>query len=249
MRSGTLVLTAVFVGAFAGAAGAQTDRVLTPLELSASCAPPPSFGTPHDVPHVIGSQDTVARRLFGNHDLLVVDAGTIAGIQLGQQFFIRRPSRFDMGYQGRARAATTLGWMHVVAVNESTAIGQVDYACGGIIAGDYLQPYAAPALPPNADRDERTGAPDFTSMGRTVIGNEDRLSVGIGDYILIDRGTHQGMAVGVRFTVFRDLGVAGMPLANVGDGIIISTGENVSVTRITRARDAVISGDYVAIRK
>lgn len=249
MRSGRWVLSAVLVGALAGPAGAQTDRGLTPLEVAAACAPPPSFGTPSDAPHIIGSQDTVARRLFGNHDLLVVDTGTGGGIQLGQQYFIRRPSRFGMGYDGRTRGATTVGWMRVVAVNASTAIGQVDYACGGIIAGDYLQPYTPPTLPPNADRDERTGEPDFTSLARTVIGNEDRLSVGIGDFILIDRGAHEGLTIGTRFSVFRDLGVAGMPLANVGDGIVISTGENVSLTRITRARDAVISGDYVAVRK
>ena len=65
----------------------------------------------------------------------------------------------------------------------------------------------------------------------------------------IDRGTDQGISVGTRFTIYRDLRVAGMPLATVGDGIIIATGNSVSVSRITRARDAVISGDYVAMRK
>ena len=249
MRSGTFVLTAAFVAAIAGTAGAQTDRVLTPLELAVACAPPPAFGTPTGVPHVIGVQDTVARRLFGSRDLLVIDAGTVAGIQLGQEFFVRRPSRFGMGVAGRQRGATTLGWTRVVAVNDSTAIAQVEFACGGIIAGDYLQPFTPPALPPNADRNDPTGEPDFASLARTVIGNEDRLSVGIGDFMLIDRGTEQGVSVGARFTIYRDLGVAGMPLATIGDGIIIATGDSVSVTRITRARDAVISGDYIAIRK
>jgi hypothetical protein len=249
MRSGSFVLTAVFVAAIAGTAGAQTDKVFTPIELAAACAPPPTFGTPSDVPHVIGSQDTVARRLYGLRDLLVIDAGTGAGIQLGQEFFIRRPSRFGMGVDGRLRGATTLGWTKVVAVNASTAVAQVEHACGGIIQGDYLQPFTPPALPPNADRNDPAGEPDFSSLARTVIGNEDRLSVGIGDFMLIDRGAGQGVSVGARFTVYRDLGVAGMPLATVGDGIVISTGESVSVSRITRARDAVISGDYVAMRK
>lgn|SRR5262245_3249039 len=249
MRSGTIVLTAAFVAALAGTTGAQADRVYTPLELAAACAPPPTFGTPSDVPHVIGSQDTVARRLFGLRDLLVIDAGTGAGLQLGQEFFIRRPSRFGMGIDGRLRGATTLGWTKVVAINETTAITQVEHACGGIIAGDYLEPFSPPELPPNADRNDSSGEPDFTSLGRTVIGNEDRLSVGIGDFILIDRGTGQGIGPGARFTIYRDLRVPGVPLAMVGDGIIISAGENVSVSRITRARDAVVSGDYVAMRK
>jgi hypothetical protein len=250
MRSGTFVLAAAFVVAVVGVASAQPDRVLSPLEIAAGCAPPPTLrGTPEGVPRIIGSQDTVAKRLFGSRDLVVVDAGTKAGLDLGQQYFVRRPSRFGMGHDGHGRGATTVGWVRVVAVNESTAIAYVDQACGGIIAGDYLQPFVAPVVPPNADRDERVGEPDFTELARVVIGNEDRLSVGTGDFILIDRGSEQGLTPGARFSVYRDVHVAGMPLASVGEGIVISTGDSVSVTRITGARDAVVSGDYVAIRK
>src|SRR5207247_7928458 len=113
-----------FVAAIAGSAGAQTDRVFTPLELAVACAPPPAFGTPTGVPHVIGVQDTVPRRLFGSRDLLVVDAGTGAGIQLGQEFFVRRPSRFGMGVAGRQRGATRLGWTRGGGVKASTATAE-----------------------------------------------------------------------------------------------------------------------------
>jgi hypothetical protein len=252
MRSCPFVLTAAFLAATAGLASAQADRPFTPLELAAGCAPPPAFGgAPDGAPRVIGSQDTIAKRLLGARDLLVVDSGTKAGIQLGQQFFVRRPSSFGMGPYGRERerGSTTLGWIRIVAVNESTAIASVDQMCGGIIAGDYLVPFVAPVLPSDADRDERAGEPDFTSLARIVIGNEDRLSAGAGDFMLIDRGSSQGLTAGARFSVYRDLRVDGAPLSNIGEGIVIATGESVAVTRITRARDAVISGDYVAIRK
>jgi hypothetical protein len=250
MRSVTLVLTMAFVASAAGTAAAQTDRKLTPLERAAACALPPTVGDPpENAPRVIGSQDTTKRRLLGSRDLLVIDVGTSNGLQLGQQFYVRRPSRFRMGTDGRTRAASTLGWIRVVAVNESTGIASVDQACGGIIAGDYLEPFVAPVLPPDADRDDRTGEPDFTALARIIIGNEDRLSAGAGDFMLIDRGTEQGVTPGVRFAIYRDVGIPGIPLASVGDGIVITTGNSVAVTRITRARDAVISGDYVAIRK
>jgi hypothetical protein len=250
MRSVTLVLTMAFVASAAGTAAAQTERPLTPLERAAACALPPTVGDPpENAPRVIGSQDTTKRRLLGSRDLLVIDVGTSNGLQLGQQFYVRRPSRFRMGTDGRTRAASTLGWIRVVAVNESTGIASVDQACGGIIAGDYLEPFVAPVLPPDADRDDRTGEPDFTALARIIIGNEDRLSAGAGDFMLIDRGTEQGVTPGVRFAIYRDVGTPGIPLASVGDGIVITTGNSVAVTRITRARDAVISGDYVAIRK
>ena len=40
-----------------------------------------------------------------------------------------------------------------------------------------------------------------------------------------------------------------MPLASVGEAVVITVGPVVSLMRITRARDAVLSGDYVAPRR
>ncbi len=250
MRSVIVVVAAVVVILRAGAAGAQPDRAFTPLELAAGCAPPPTLEkAPDGAAHVIGSQDTVPRRLLGSRDLLVIDAGTNGGLNLGQQFYVRRASGSGMGANDTARGATTTGWIRVVAVNESSAIAVVDHACSGIIVGDYLEPFVAPALPPNADRDDRSGEPDFSSLARVVIGSETRRSGGIGDFMLIDRGSEQGVAAGTRVSFYRDIGVAGMPLTSIGDAVVVSAGGSVSVARITGARDAVIAGDYVAVRK
>jgi hypothetical protein len=38
-------------------------------------------------------------------------------------------------------------------------------------------------------------------------------------------------------------------LASVGDAVVVSVGENVALARIMRARDAVQTGDYMAVRK
>src|SRR5437867_3623535 len=79
----------------AGLARAQGVAPMTPLEIGVACAPPPSLdGPPANVLQVIGPQDTDPRTLGGNRDLLVISGGTLAGVQLGQQFFIRRPNRF-----------------------------------------------------------------------------------------------------------------------------------------------------------
>ena len=74
MRSGTFVLTAAFVTLMAGAAGAQTDTPLTPVQIAIGCAPRPSLDSPpNDALHIIGGQDTVPKSVFGNRDLLVVN--------------------------------------------------------------------------------------------------------------------------------------------------------------------------------
>jgi hypothetical protein len=249
MRSGTFVLTAAFVAVVAGTAGAQTDT-LTPVQMALGCAPRPSLDRPSgDALRILGGQDTVPKSVFGNRDLLVVNGGTGKGVQLGQQFFVRRVGRYAVPGHARARTATTEGWIRIVAVNESTAIATVDRACGVITAGDFLEPFVVPVAPADTGRDERAGEPDFTSLARVVIANEDHTSAAPGDFVLIDHGAEHGLTAGARFAIYRDIGVDGMPLSSIGDGIVISTGGSMAVTRITRARDAVVSGDYVAIRK
>src|SRR5256885_1023900 len=83
------------------------------------------------------------------------------------------------------------------------------------------------------------GEPDFDNLGRIVNGSEDRSTFGGGDFALIDRGSDQGMAPGQRVAIYRDMRVAGLPLASVGEAVVISTGGSVAVARITRVHDAV----------
>jgi hypothetical protein len=242
------VFAAMFVMCATGAAFAQNDAPLSPLALKVACGPPATLDAgPANALRVIGAQDTMPRRLFGNRDLLVIGGGTSTGVQLGQEFFLRRDITFG-GYQN-VRGAKTLGWSKVVAVNESTAIALVEFACGGIIVGDYLQPFVAPEVSAEIEKDETPGQPDFASLGHIVVGNEGRESVGPGDLALIDWGQDKGLQAGARFAIYRGMGVDGLPLASVGEGIVISTGSGMALTRITRARDAVFSGDYVALRK
>jgi hypothetical protein len=243
-------MTAAVVMAAAAPAAAQGDMpVLTPAQIALACAPPPTIaGEPDHVRHIAGAQDTAARTVFGSHDLVVLDGGAKDGLQLGQWFFVRRANRFGMYGPGHGRGAKTLGWLHVVAINDATAIAQVDHTCGAVIAGDYLEPFVAPAAPAAVDA-EATGEPDFDNLGRIVNGSEDRSTFGDGDFALIDRGSEQGVAPGQRFAIYRDLRIAGLPLASVGEAVVVSTGDSVAVARITRVRDAVIEGDYIAMRK
>jgi hypothetical protein len=251
MRCHTWVMTAAVVMTAAAPAAAQSDvPVLSPVQIAVACAPPPTVGgEPDHARHIAGAQDTVARTVFGSRDLVVLDGGAKDGLQLGQWFFVRRANRFGMNGAGHGRGAKTLGWLHVVAVNDATAIGQVDHTCGAVIAGDYLEPFIVPAVPAGFDTTETTGDPDFENLGRIVNGSEDRSTFGDGDFALIDRGSEQGVAPGQRLAIYRDVRVAGLPLASVGEAVVVSTGGSVAVARITRVRDAVVEGDYIAMRK
>ena len=250
MRSLRLWLTSAFVVAVSTTGFAQTAApTYTSLELAVACAPPPTLDLPDAKLHVIGSQDVAPRTTYGSRDLLVVDGGTNAGLQLGQQFFVRRANRFGVD-DGRTRhGARTVAWIHIIAVNDSTAIAAVDHVCGVVSQNDYLEPFVAPAIPAGADRDDTAGEPDFSNLGRVVAGNEGRSTAGTGDFVLIDRGSDQGVAPGARFALYRDMKMTGVPLASVGEMVVITTSPTMALTRITRTRDAVVQGDYVAPRK
>jgi hypothetical protein len=247
MRSSRLFVAAAFVVSAAAAGAAQTP--LTPLETAVGCALPPTLDVPVAQFHVIGVQDVVPRAEFADRDLLVIDGGTAAGIELGQQFFVRRANRLGMAYATRSLGARTLGWIRVVAVNDSTAIAALDHICAPMMRHDYLEPFVAPTVPPGAERDDVSGQPDFDALGQIIAGDEGRSEMGAGDFALIDRGSDQGIAPGARFAVFRDVKAAGMPMASVGEVVVISTSARMALTRITRAQGPLTPGDYVAPRR
>jgi hypothetical protein len=244
-----LAAALVVVATVAGDAQPQPST-LSALEVAVACAPPPTFDPPAGVPlRIVGAQDSIARTDFGTRDRLVVNGGTADGVEIGQQFYVRRANRFGVDDSSLRRGARTGGWIRIVAVNGSTAIATFEHICADVAQGDYLEPFVAPVIPAGADRDEPTGEPDFTAMGLIVSGNENRSEMGAGDFVLIDRGSAQGMVPGTRLALYRNVNVAGMPLAALGEAVVISTSAAMSLTRITRSRDAVRTGDLIAPRR
>jgi hypothetical protein len=245
------ILAAALILAASGPGAAQGEKTMSPLEVAVACAPPPTLDVPTGkLLRIIGAQDVTARTEFGTGDLLIIGGGSGAGVQLNQQYFVRRANRFGTaGAAALHQGARTGGWVHIVAVNESTSIATFDHLCGPVATSDYLEPFVAPVVPPGVERDETPGEPDFNSMGQVVIGNEDRSSMAVGDFALIDRGSEHGMAPGARVALYRSVGVSGMPLAAVGEAVVVTVGPKMALTRITRARDAIRNGDFAAPRK
>ena len=251
MRRGTVVSLAMVVVAWsAGSASAQAQPPLSPLQTAIMCGPPANAEPPGDKAlHIRGAQDTRARSMFGPYDLLVVDGGTNAGVQLGREYFVRRSLRFGLPYGAPPHGALNVAWIRIVAVNETTAIANVVQMCDAVASGDYLDPFTMPTPPPDAERTVATGEPDFTVLSRVVAGAQHRDLGGAGDLMVMSSGTDQGVAPGARFAVYRDVQAGGMPLASVGEAVVISAARTESVIRLTQTRDAVQPGDYLVPRK
>ena len=251
MVSHRVITLAAVCALVASGAAAQTQEDLTPAQVALACAPPPIVATvPSDATRIIGSQDAVSRSVFGMPEQLVISGGTERGLQLGQQYFIRRLARTAENYKDKlAHQVRTAGWVRVVAVNATTTIVNVEHACADILVGDYLDTFQLPSLP---GRDitsvDTTLEPDFTSYGRILYGSEERRSGGVGEFMLIDRGTDQSVALGAHFAIYRDIRVGGAPLASIGEATVVSIGPKMALVRINRARDAIYTGDFAVLR-
>jgi hypothetical protein len=252
-----LVAAALFAASSAipaaNAAAQASEAELSPLQVAVACAPPPAYSTPHpDAVRVASAQDTVPRSLFDQHDLLVLNGGSARGLALGQRFFIRRRAGFAPALEPGRHSVQTSGWIHIVAVNTTTAIAAVDHACGAILQGDYLVPFEAPDVPDLEAAMQQKGDPDFDHAARLLFSDDDRPVAANGEFMLIDRGASQGAAVGSRFAVYRDLRAGSImplayadsiPLASVADAVVVAAGPDTAVVRIVNARDAVRRGD------
>src|SRR2546428_778399 len=123
MRSrGVFVVSAiVLLGHLAPLSAQSSPAALSTSEISVACAPSLTVVPERPVAHelrIVGAQDTVPRSLFGKPDVVVISGGTRNGVQLDQQYAIRRDFVFGrMLSKGQLQTIHTTGWLRVVAVN------------------------------------------------------------------------------------------------------------------------------------
>ena len=252
MASYRVVVMAAVCALVASGAAAQSPDALTPVQIAVACAPPPVLANVSaEASRIIGSQASEVRSVFGSPELLVISGGTDRGLALGQEHFVRRVAKTAENYRDKhPHQVQTVGWVRVVAVNATTTIATVDHACGDMLVGDHLEPFQMPTLPESdLTAVDTTREPDFTVLSRVLYGSEERRSVGAGEFMLIERGMNQEVAVGEHFAIYRDMKVTGAPLTSIGEATVVSVGPTMALIRINRARDAVFSGDLAFPRK
>jgi hypothetical protein len=244
-----LVVSAIVVPCMLGHAASGLAQSAGP-DVAASCAPVlngVAERAPAHALRIVGGQDTVPHALFGTRDLVIVNGGTAAGLQLDQQFAIRRAYVFGRPRKNDLRTIHTTGRLRIVSINNMTAVGQIEEVCDGVLAGDYLEPFVAPApVPPSGDK--AFADLDFSSLSRVLFGDEQRRIAGPGDFMMLDQGA-ASLTPGTRVAVYRDLQSTGVPLTAIGEGVIVSRPDGTAVMRVTSARDAVRTGDYVVRHK
>jgi len=129
--------------------------------------------------------------------------------------------------------------------------------------GDYLEPFTLPQLP---TPDANPPKPQKENYGHILIGTDRRTMFAKNDFFTVDRGSDHGVTVGARFIVYRDkrrmetlnlTAIKELPdtittpefLFEMGEAVVVDVKPEVSTVRALFARDAFVSGDFVALRK
>lgn len=213
--------------------------------LALACAPRGSHEPPAAGITVEGSL-TDAKGVFAPWHRLVVKGGKEEGVKAGADYYVRRvvPEReWHPKGEKPVYAIMTIGWIHVEDVQSHRAIASVVHECDGIGPGDYLEPFAVPAVPTALP----DGTPDFSEVAHVLFGHERATVGGSGSMFVIDRGSKQGLRPGQRLTIYR-ASEAG-PNVIVARGTALLVGDDLTTIRVQDMRDAVMAGDSVALHK
>src|SRR5581483_3771962 len=206
-RSACLVLTAALVAVpvtiIAQQRTPQGMSHLDPDVLKLACAPSLTFEKPSPSLLITGGQDSFSHATYAAGDLLTINGGTDNGIEVGQEYYIRRaqaPRGFAISRETPATIAT-IGWVKVYAVDKRMSLVTVSHVCEQITIGDYLEPFALPTVP---TADPNPPKPQKENYGHVLIGTDRRTMFGKGDFFNVDRGFEHGVTVGARFIIYRD---------------------------------------------
>ena len=251
MGSRTVALACASVLSVAHFVSAQPAESLTALQTAVACASPPVIAhEPVDAVRIAGSQDVVSRVAFGTPEVLVLSHGANRGVRVNDIFFVRRIQRGAETIRDKeAHPVQTSGWVRVVAVNEKMALASPEHTCSDIRTGDFLEPFVAPVaiddskLPPLVQSEL-----NFDAYARVLHGEFNRSSIGTNEFATIEHGFDRNVRVGTRFAVYRDLSIPDNPLKRIGEAIAVSVGPDLTVVRVTNARDAVFAGDVMVPR-
>jgi hypothetical protein len=249
----TSLLTAVVLFTLDAPVLGQRSPAVAPSRLDAdvialACAPQAATSTPKATLRISGGQDTYPRLTFSQGDFVTLNAGSNQGIKVGQEFFVRRLlAPRGMAISARNPGTTqTAGWIRVYAIDEDMALATITHGCDGMQVGDYLEPLALPA-PLKANAAE--GKPE-RSYARVVSGNERRTEFGQGDFLVIDRGSAQGITAGAHFVLYRWKKKAPENfLAAIAEAVAVDVQNDTATLSLTSSRDSVMVGDLVAMRK
>jgi hypothetical protein len=181
--------------------------------------------------------------LYAGGSELVIDGGLDHGLLVGRNLVVRRYYHVRGTANADVMGEHTAGLVQVVSASEQSSLAVVVYACDELRKGDFLASFK-----PEPVRDpDPLGTPAYHDAARILFADEDQ-TLGVPQRLMvIDRGIGQGVRVGQRFTLFRQLRRAGrMRRAVVGGAVVVAVRADSATIRIEHITDAITAGDWAA---
>lgn len=173
-------------------------------------------------------------------------------VRPGQVFTIVEKNTLPPGSkspQGPGPIAFRRGRLRVLRIEGPRFLGQVEKTCGPIQAGNLLLPFEekAPVLGKDLGYDAVYKGGGDVPTGRLAFFRDELVQAGIGDWILIDMGSKQGLQIGQQLTVFGKPEGSNPPRA-VANVVIVDAGPATATVKVLSARDALQIGDLVQVK-
>ena len=251
MTSRAILCAAALLAASPAAAQRAPAHAQTGLPadvLALACAPKLTVEDPGVALRITGGQDSFVRWIHVPGDLVTINAGTKNGIEVGQEFYVRRVQQPVGVAVSRRDPATirTAGWVRVYAVDDTMSLATITYACDTIEVGDYLEPFGLPQIvEPSPDRPRA----QRENYGRVISGQDRRMAFAKDDFFVVDRGSDHGVTLGTQFVLYRDKRVDTNFLFVLGEAVAVNVTPESSTLKVTRSDAEILAGDYVAMRR
>ena len=181
--------------------------------------------SPAGQPQIVGAEQERQRHVFGQGDLVFIDAGAQQGVKAGQEFEVTRPRgqfRSKFSHKGGSLGVYTqeLGRLRVVRVRDRVSVAEVMLSCSDLLLGDTLRPLPqrqVPAARADAALD-RFAEPTGKQTGHIVLARDGREALSRDQIVFLDLGAEDNVRVGDYLTVFRP----------EGHGILVKSGGEIA---------------------
>ena len=179
--------------------------------------------------------------LYAKGDELIIDGGTLNGLEAGRNFVARRYYPVSGVADGAATGEHTAGVLQIVTAADTVSTAVVVYACDELRQGDFLAQFN----PEPIRTPDPAGVPNYDDAARILFADAGQILGAPGRLMVIDRGSDYGVHAGQRLTLFRREGRRTKPIVT-GDAVVVAVRNDSATIRLGHVNDIVSLGDWAA---
>jgi hypothetical protein len=206
------------------------------------CGPAKPGATAEAFGTILSRRHETERGLYAKDDELLIDGGTLNGLDVGRNLVVRRYYHVN-GAEGAGETGEhTSGLLQIVAADERASMAVVVYACDEMMKGDFLASFN----PEPVRTPDPVGIPAYRDAARILFADAGQMLGVPGRLMVIDQGSDRGIRAGQRLTLFRRQAPGAARPSVVGDAVIVAVRTDSATIRVERVTDAISFGDWAA---